>query len=45
MGRDCVNCGAQDTALYELMVRNNTHDQVPLCEECYQAISDELAEA
>ena len=45
MGRNCVNCGAPDTARYDLMVRDTTHDKVPLCEECHEAISDELAEA
>ena len=45
MDRDCVNCGAPDTARYELMVRNTTHEGVPLCEECHEAISDELDEA
>ena len=45
MGQNCVNCGAPDTARYELMVRNTTHEGVPLCEECHEAISDELAEA
>ena len=45
MGRDCVNCGAPDTERYELMVRNTTHEGVPLCGECHEAISDELDEA
>ena len=45
MGRECVNCGAVDTERYELMVRNTTHEGVPLCEECHDAISDELDEA
>ena len=44
MGRDCVNCGDPDTERYDLMVRNTNHDQVPLCEECYDAISDELVD-
>ena len=42
MGRNCVNCGAPDTERYELMVRNTTHEGVPLCGECHEAISDEL---
>lgn len=42
MGSNCINCGDSDTARYDLMVRNTNHDKVPLCEECHEAISEEL---
>lgn len=45
MGSNCINCGDSDTERYDLMVRNTNHDKVPLCAECHEAISDELAEA
>jgi hypothetical protein len=41
----CVNCGNPDTEAYELMVRNTSHDSVPLCEVCHEAIQRELAAA
>jgi NAD-dependent SIR2 family protein deacetylase len=43
MGEDsCINCGASDTERYELLVRNTNHDEVPLCDACYEAIQQEL---
>jgi NAD-dependent SIR2 family protein deacetylase len=45
METDCVNCGDPDAEQYDLMVRNTSHDEVPLCEECHKAISEELADA
>ena len=44
MESDCVNCGDPDTERYDLIVRNTNHDQVPLCEDCHDAITDELSD-
>lgn len=38
----CINCGDPDVDSYGLMVRNNSHDGVLLCEDCYEAIKREL---
>ncbi|QLD86206.1 hypothetical protein HWV23_10890 [Natronomonas halophila] len=44
MGEEsCINCGAAETETYELLVRNTNHDEVPLCDGCYEAIQEELA--
>jgi hypothetical protein len=44
MGEEsCINCGADDVDTYELLVRNTNHDEVPLCDGCYEAIQQELA--
>lgn len=40
----CLNCGVPGADTYELLVRNNSHDEVPLCEECHDAIDEELSE-
>ena len=42
MESDCVNCGAPDARQYDLTVRNTDHDEVPLCEQCHVAITEEL---
>lgn len=39
----CLNCGDPDADTYELLVRNNSHDEVPLCDECHDAIDEELS--
>ena len=44
MGSDCVNCGDPNTERYDLIVRNTNHDQVPLCADCHDAITDELSD-
>jgi len=43
MNSECINCGDPDTEEHELMVRNQNHDRVPLCEGCHEAISGELS--
>lgn len=42
-GYRCINCGDPAADTYELMVRNNNHDEVPLCDECHDAIDRELS--
>ena len=42
MESNCVNCGAPDARQYDLTVRNTSHDEVPLCEQCHAAITEEL---
>lgn len=41
----CVNCGATAAATYELLLRSTNHTEVPLCEECHDAIQREIAES
>lgn len=41
--RRCLNCGDPEADTYELLVRNNSHDEVPLCGECHDAIERELS--
>lgn len=41
----CLNCNDPDTDRYDLMIRGNDHRGVHLCEECYNAVQQELAEA
>ena len=41
----CINCGAPEAEPYELLVRNRSHDSVPLCDECHVAIERELDES
>lgn len=41
----CLNCGDPEADTYELLVRNNSHDEVPLCDECHDAIDEELSAA
>lgn len=38
----CINCGGPDAELYELLVRSNNHKEVPLCDECHEAIEREI---
>lgn len=40
----CINCGHPDAEPYELLVRSTSHDRVPLCETCHEAIEREMAE-
>jgi hypothetical protein len=41
----CLNCNDPDTDRYDLMIRGNDHRGVHLCEECHDAVQQELAEA
>lgn len=41
----CINCGDPATNTYELLVRSTNHREVPLCEECHEAIQREIAES
>lgn len=41
----CLNCKAPDASPYDLMVRSNAHEDVYLCDECHDAIQNEIAEA
>ena len=43
--RNCLNCGAPAADTYALRVRSTDHDEVPLCEECHEAIEREIAES
>lgn len=43
MADECMNCGAPAANTYELLLRNNNHSEVPLCEECYDAIQREIS--
>lgn len=40
----CKNCGGDAADTYELLIRSRNHQEVPLCEECHEAIRAELAE-
>lgn len=39
----CINCGDPDAEPYDLLVRNTSHDGVPLCEACHESIRQELS--
>jgi hypothetical protein len=39
---NCTNCGGEDTDTYYIKIRGETHDEVPLCEECHNAISNDI---
>ena len=41
----CLNCNDPDTERYDLMIRGSDHRGVYLCEECYEAVQRELADA
>lgn len=38
----CTNCGTTADGTYELLIRSRSHDEVPLCDACHEAIEDEL---
>lgn len=38
----CINCGDPETESHKLLLRNNSHDEVPLCDGCHEAIQQEL---
>lgn len=40
----CLNCNSTNTQRYELLLRGNDHSDVPLCDECYEAIQSEIAD-
>ena len=39
---DCVNCGEKGKDTYHIKVRGETHDEIPLFKQCYDAISDDI---
>lgn len=41
--RSCLNCGAAETEIYDLLLRGNEHEGVALCSECHEAIQREIA--
>lgn len=41
----CLNCGAPGAEAYDLMVRSNSHEGVHLCEDCHDAIQQEMSES
>lgn len=40
----CLNCGTPTKATYDLVLRGNDHDDVPLCDACHEAIQQEMAD-
>lgn len=38
----CINCGNPAEETYELLIRSNNHQDVPLCDPCFEAIQDHL---
>jgi NAD-dependent SIR2 family protein deacetylase len=38
----CTNCGSTAADTYELLIRSRSHEEVPLCEACHEAIRAEL---
>ena len=38
----CTNCGTPADGTYELLIRSRSHDGVPLCDECHDAIRAEI---
>jgi hypothetical protein len=41
-GDHCVNCRDAESEPLELRVRNTRHDEVSLCDTCYESIEREL---
>lgn len=41
----CLNCGAREAEAYDLTVRSNAHEGVYLCDECHEAIQQEMSDA
>ncbi len=42
--QSCLNCNKPASGTYDLLVRGNDHSEVPLCDECHEAIQREIAE-
>lgn len=42
MGDECLNCGGTADDTYELLLRSTSHRDVPLCDDCHDAISAEI---
>jgi hypothetical protein len=34
----CINCGDPDVKFYDVMVRGDEHDDIPLCDDCHAAL-------
>lgn len=41
----CLNCNEPGAEPYDLMVRSKSHEDVYLCDECHEAIQQEMADA
>lgn len=42
MAAECLNCGEDTEDTHDLLVRSNRHGDVPLCDDCFAAISDQI---
>lgn len=40
--RRCTNCGNPESETYELRLQSTTGTEVPLCEECHEALDEEF---
>lgn len=41
---ECLNCGDATADTYELLLRNNNYRDVPLCDDCHDAIQETIPE-
>lgn len=41
----CLNCNEPGAEPYDLMVRSKSHEDVYLCDECHEAILQEMADS
>lgn len=37
----CINCGDGDVEFYDLLVRGDEQEDVPLCDDCHDALPDQ----